>query len=185
MTKAIDRLLDNESYAFISSMIGKKLISIHHEEPELCKTVYIVQLNLEDDCCCLESCLNVVDYYGAPEDIPVLQIKKGSYDYDSPSLHTFTVEKTIQQISVVNYHIHSNNPELADSDYIYSFTKGIILTFEDRSQLSFERLDNFIEMIVVNQGKNLIAQLEPIEDYIGEQGKPWELSSSVEIKEFR
>lgn len=185
MTKIIDCLLKNESNACISSMVGKRLLSIHHEESELCKTVFIVNLDFEDECFCLESCLNVVDYYGAPEDIPVLQIKKGAYIYDSPTFHSFSVGKTIKQISIVNYHIHSNNPEITDSDYTYSFTKGIILTLDDRSQLSFERLDNYIDMIVVNQGENLITQMESIEDCAGEHAKPWEVSSYVEVKTFR
>ncbi len=182
MMHVINRLLDENSITFLKNMIGKKMISTRADDEKLCDTHLIVQMDLDDGSFYLTNDTDVVDYYGAPEDVTILKMNAGAYEQRTPALHYFPVGKRIYQVSLVNYHIYTFNPDVEDSDYMYSFTKGIIITFEDNSQMSFERLDNFIELIIVAEGNNLMDELEPISEYGSKDADAWETERTVEVK---
>lgn len=179
--RTIDRLLDKNSIAVLKSMVSRKLISISVDEAKLCDTQLIVQLNLDSGIFHIKNDVDVVDYYGEPEDITALSVHEGEDKRYGFTLHSFPIEKTISQIDFVNYHIRTSSPGIEKSNYIYSFTKGIIMTFSDKTQMLFERLDNFIEMIVITQGNNLMNKLESIYEYCAEGHEALKTERSIEV----
>lgn len=186
MKNKMNRMFQDSSYAVLKSMLGRNLLSIMHEKVELsAKVIRVVQFNLEDGNTCLESDIGVIDYFGFPEDIVSLYMTDGKYQFQDPVLHSHHVGKMIKGISVVNHHSLSRYvPD--ESEYQYDITTAIILKFDDGSELSFERLDDFIEMIIVSEGKDLIRQLGNPLSYYEDNNPDWQvLESKVEVIELK
>ncbi|GEM_PF-5628739 len=123
--------------------------------------------------------MDLIDYYGEPEDITILKAEEGTYREATQSLNSFPDNMVIQKITHVDYSIHSNNPEIDDSDYLYTFTDAIIMEFEDGTELSIELFSKFSELIDINVGENLISELTPISEYISEAEKSWEIENTI------
>lgn len=176
----IDRLLDINSIDMLKSMIGKRLLAVKCNEDKLCSAQCLVQLDFDDASFQIDSYAASVDYYGDYEEITALEVTEGAYKYNQYALQPFYIGETIKEICIVNYHVCDNNP-IIYSTYMYSFTKGIIMTLEDGTQLSFERYSNFTEMVVVEHGTNLIDMLESIDKYGGELNSEWDTERFVDV----
>lgn len=181
MEYLIERAFTEDSYKILESMIGKELVSINHDGQRLADAVSLVQFDLGDSHTCLRSFIDVVDFYGAPEDITALEMMDGEYPAEAPALQPFPVEKTIKAISVTTYHIHSVH---VDGDiYDENVTAGFIMKFDDDSQLTFERADEFSEIITITEGKN--AEDFPFTDsYVKGFGSHWTVTTSIETRDM-
>lgn len=181
MTHKIDRQIEMNSKNVLKEMIGKKLYSISTDKETLSgNAAWVAQFNFDDDSSyTIQAAVDLIDYYGELEDITILKVEKGPYIEATPSLNTFPVNMVIQGIDYINYTIHSNNPEIEDSDYLYSFTDAIVLDFGNGTQLSIELFSKFSELIDINVGEKLMNKLTPISEYTPEAEKPWEIESSV------
>lgn len=178
----MDRMLNESHYEILRRMVGRRLLSIEYEKEKPFNRVvlYVVQFNLEDYVCCLNSDIDVIDYYGAPEDIAGLFMTEGEYQYSTPVLGSNPIDKIIKSISVVNYHILSRyKPD--ESEYQYDITEAVILTFEDGSEIAFKRLDDFSELLVVIEGERPLEaiRLNASYDY-GDDEPDWEILESRE-----
>lgn len=179
MEYMIERAFNEDSYNILEGMVGKDLVSIEHDGHRLADDVSLVQFNLEDSYICLRSFTDVVDFYGAPEDITALEMMNGEYPSESPSLQSFPIRKTIKSISVTTYHIHS----VHDNGDIYNenLTAGLIIRFDDDSQLTFERADEFTEIIAITENQN--AEGFPlIDSYVKGFDSHWVVTTSIETR---
>lgn len=184
MVHKIDRLLNKASLEILKAMIGRRIESISHDGEEFESVSGVVQFSMDGRSVCLRSFTDPVDYYGSDEDVVTLEMEDGAYKYTFPTLHEFSIGRTISGISVVNYCIHSNGEE-DDSEYEYRVTAAIIMTLDDGSQISFERLDDFIELIVIRNGNNLQEKLRPAESYFGKHDSSWNVTCSVDVIELK
>lgn len=186
MRKKMDRIFQDSSYEILRRMLGRKLISVMHAEREMSAIVIgIIQFNLEGYQACLNSDTDVIEYFGAPEDVIALYMTDGAYKFPDPVLHSHSVGKTIESISVVNHHTLSRYiPK--NHEYQYDLTAAVIFKFEDGSELSFERLDDFIEMIIVKTGEKLIEKLQTPGSYYEENEIVWQyLEKTTEVVELK
>lgn len=181
MTHKIDRQLEMHSKDVLKEMIGKRLLSVSTDKETLKgDAAWVAQFIFDDDSIyTIQAAIELVDYYGEPEDITILKAEEGPYREVAPSLNSFPVNMIIQGTTYVDYTIHSNNPEIDDSDYLYTFTDAIIMEFEDGTELSIELFSKFSELIDINVGENLINELTPISEYSPEAKKPWKIESSI------
>lgn len=181
MTHKIDRQLEMHSKDVLKEMIGKRLLSVNTDKETLKgDAAWVAQFNFDDDSSyTIQAAIGLIDYYGEPEDITILKAEEGPYKEAAPSLNSFPINMVIQGITYIDYTIHSNNPEIDDSDYLYTFTDAIIMEFEDGTELSIELFSKFSELIDINVGENLINELTPISEYSPEAKKPWEIESSI------
>lgn len=181
MTHKIDRQLEMHSKKVLKEMIGKRLLSVSTDKETLNgNAAWVAQFTFDDDSSyTIQAGIDVVDYYGEQEDVTILRAEEGPYGDTTPNLSSFPVNKTIKEITLVDYTIHSNNPEIDDSDYLYSFTDAIIIEFEDGTELSIELFSKFSELIDINVGVNLMDELTPINEYLPEAEKPWEIESFI------
>lgn len=186
MNKSIDLIFSSESIEILKKLVGKKLISVRHSDKDFTsQAIRIVQFDLEEESCCLNSDTFVVDYYGGPEDVVRLFMTEGQYGLSSPSLYSFPVEKWIQKVSVVNYHILDRYVP-GGVDYLCNTTAAIILYLDDGSEMSFQRLDDFNEIIKVDEGTDLINKVRSPELYYSDDSKDWTvLDRKVDVIELK
>lgn len=178
MTYTINRKLEANSYAILKSMIGKKLVSIKHDGDNLDDFVSFVQFDLQDFSTCLRSFTDVVFFYGTDEDITTLEMVEGEYNLEQPPLKQFFINKVILNISVVDYNIHSEHDK--GSVYDEHVSGGIVFDLDDGTQLSFERADEFEEMISIKSGKDLY-EFPRMDAYARNFDSHWKVSTIKEV----
>lgn len=186
MVKEINRLITDDEVSILREMAGKELKTIRYDS-SFSNLSEIIEFNLENGQVCLYSRLDAIEYFGGPEDIATLALRRGPYEFSAPALTKETIASRIKEISVINYHFFSHYKEDDGYDYQSGATVAIIITLEDKRELSFERFGDFMEMIQVVKGESLIEKIQSLEAYIDEEGlSSYEISKErVEIIKLR
>ena len=167
--KTIDVRFSASDMAEIKSMVGKRMIGYKCDPFIFSTSVYgIVGIRLEDTSYAFTNSLEVMDYFGDPEDVARFRISKVEYAnikslvQDQVMVET-PVDNVIEDVIVVN-----ECQRLFEKDvqiYEVMVTRGIIFKFEDGLELSFEKNIWFSEDITVEKGYDLIERFTPVSEF--------------------
>ena len=162
-----DKKLNKNMEFILSQMVGCELNKIIHDEFTFTNSVYgKVSLFIGDKIFNILNQLEVVEYYGAKEDIAVLSIKQVEKDEVCSLLKdqkqiAMDVKEIIKSIDIVNYHIYV---KVSTKEYDNCFTEGLIFNLGN-IQVAFERSSSFIEMIDIYKGYDLISKFTDVSEY--------------------
>ena len=167
--KMIDVRFSASDMAEIKSMVGKRMIGYKCDQFIFSTSVYgIVGICLEDTSYAFTNSLEVMDYYGDPEDVARFRISKIEYAdikslvQDQVMVET-PVDSVIADVIVVNE--CQRLFEKGVQTYEVMVTRGIIFKFEDGHELSFEKNIWFSEDITVEKGYDLIERFTPVSEF--------------------
>lgn len=183
--KRIDVRFDNKKLSLIKAMAGKTLTKYKCDPFEFSTAVYgIVGVCIDDSAYVFTNRIQVMDYYGALEDVAVFKIDmcseksiqsliKGNTMIEMP------VNKVIKEIDVVNEHqeLFKNNEKTYD---VY-LTRGIIFRLEDGTEISLEKNVWFSEMITVDKGNHLLEKFTPVQEFTEDWEGDFRANCSREI----
>lgn len=174
--KKIIRTLTKNEVSMLRALIGKRLISYKRESDFEGHPPLYVQLTFASSSIFLE-CFDlgddsVSDCYYANRFV----VAEGEYEFFSNAVEITSVDKSINDVSIVTYNICYLDEE--DNTVSYTFFHAFILHFEDGSRLSFEQYTENFEYIIIGDGK-LITVEEYIKDSYGDDVRI--LSADVEF----
>ena len=162
-----NKTFNKETEIFFKRMIGCECKKIVHDEFTYTNSVYgKVSLFICDKIFNIINQTEVVEYYGAKEDIALLNIIEVGKDEVKSLLENkkqveTPINKVIKSIDIINYHIYV---KVDGKEYDNTWTEGVIFNFAD-SQVAFERSDSFTEMIEIYKGYDLITKFTPVEEF--------------------
>ena len=162
-----NKTFNKEVESLFKRIIGCECKKIVHDEFTFTNSVYgQVSLFISNKIFNINNEIEIVEYYGAKEDIAFLSLKEVGIDNVKSLLENkrqveIPIRKAIKNIDIVNYHIYV---KVDGKEYDNTWTEGIIINFED-SQIAFERSDSFTEMIEIYKGYDLISKFTPVEEF--------------------
>ncbi len=167
--KTIDIRFSASDMAEIKSMVGKRMIGYKCDPFIFSTSVYgIVGIHLEDASYAFTNSLEVMDYYGDPEDVARFRIIKTKYtDIKSLVQDQVMIETPVDSI-IANVVVINECQRLFEKGiqiYEVMVTRGVIFEFEDGHELSFEKNIWFSEDITVEKGYHLIERFTPVEEF--------------------
>lgn len=178
-----NKTFDKQTEELLKRMVGCELKKIVHDEFTYTNSVYgRVSLFISDRILNINNETEVVEFYGAKEDIALLSIKEVDINKVKSLLENkkqveIPIRKAIKSIDIVNYHIYV---KVDEKEYDNTWTQGIILHLDD-FQVSFERSDSFTEMIVINRGYDIITKFTDVAEYGKEFINPISVKTKKEI----
>lgn len=162
-----NKIFSDEIKSLLKKMIGCECKKIVHDEFTYTNSVYgQASLFINNKVFNINNEIEIVEYYGAKEDIAFLGFKEVSKDKVKSLLQNkkqieIPIRKAIKSIDIVNYHIYV---KVDGKEYDNTWTEGVIFKFED-NQIAFERSDSFTEMIEIYKGYDLISKFTPVEEF--------------------
>lgn len=182
-----DKTFNDNIKKRMKKMIGCELNKILHDEFTFTNSVYgKITLFIGNKIFNITNQTEVVEFYGAKEDIALLGFKEvdksdiGSLLKNKKQVYT-PINKIITGIDIVNYHIYVDIDKM---EYDNRWTEGIILNFND-SQLAFERSDSFTEIIGIYKGYDLISKFTDVTYFGKEFTNPTSVKTDKEIIEIK
>ncbi len=183
--KQIDVRFNYEELGFIKEMIGNELQKYKCDPFEFSTSVYgIVGVCTNKSSYAFTNKINVMDYYGAKEDVAIFGIEKRPESkiqslISGNKMINMPVNKIIKEIDIVNEHqqLFENNQQVYD----VWLTRGVIIRLEDNGEISLEKNVWFSEMITVNKGMDLLNKFTSINDFSEDWEEPFRGLCSREI----
>ncbi len=167
--KSIDVRFNQEEISLIKNMVGTTLTKYKCDPFEFSTAVYgIVGICTDKSAYAFTNTVQVMDYYGANEDVAVFRLEK-RFDSEIQSLISentmieLPVKKIIKEIDVINE--HQKVFENGNQTYDVWLTRGIIFKLEDNTEISLEKNVWFSEMITVDKGENLLSKFTPASEF--------------------
>lgn len=161
----INKKITAEMATLLEGLIGTEFISFTAENFHFDNTVFgQVEITGSQSTVFVNAVLQVVDYYGAPEDICILDVSTGASISDEKyftGLSATPIHRNIKEIHVVQ-----EQQELFEHGkkiYNVEITRGIIFVLEDGYEVAFEKTNPFTELIAISRGKNLLQGFTPID----------------------
>lgn len=158
----IDIRLKDADIQILSSIIGKTLENVEHDEFIFTNTSsQAVRFVVDGNCFYLYSFTEPLDYYGSTEDVAVWAVEPTEYPMiSSKSFIKMPIQQTITGVSLVqeNQKLYNQNCQTYD----VWVTRGIIFDFGDH-QISFEKPVWFSEDIIIRKGYELEKLFVPTE----------------------
>lgn len=156
MEKIIDLRNGNNMELLLKERNGKKLKAYIHDPFTFSNSVYgRVSFEFDDGYYMLDNSIEVVDYYGADEDVCIFKFKKIQSDDVKSALagvvqEVFPVNESVKQI--VEIIETSSMYEESKKTYEMIYIKAVMFVFDDDRQVIFERTDDFSESISIVRG---------------------------------
>lgn len=178
-----NKRFDIHTEELFKKMIGCEFKKMVHDEFDFTNSVYgKVSLFISNKIFNIINQTEVLDFYGAKEDIALLSIHEASKNDVCSMLKDkkqieMPVHKIIKSIDIVNYHIYV---KVDGKEYDNTWTEGIIFNFDD-NQVAFERSDSFTELIEIYKGYDLISKFTPIEEFVEPLTNPTVLKTDKNI----
>ncbi|MBR4570417.1 MAG: hypothetical protein IKO19_07110 [Candidatus Riflebacteria bacterium] len=159
---------DKNMIDMIKSMIGKNLIKYRCDPFIFSNSVHLnVGIYIEDKIYLLSNKEEVIDYFGAKEDIGILKIKEcKDSEIKSGVVGVKQIDNPIDTL-IKEIHIVQENQKLFQKNiltYDYYLTRGLIFILSDDREISFEKWGPFGEEIKINCGHNLLNKFDAIDD---------------------
>ncbi len=166
--KKIETQFNNQMIEILKSMIGKKLTKYRCDPFTFSNTVYLnVGIYVDNKVYLLSNENEVIDYFGANEDIPVFKIREcKESDIRSGLLDVEQIDNPIDS-RIKEIHVIHENQRLFQKEiltYDYDLTRGLIFILSDDREVSFENWGPFGEHIKINCGHNLLNKFDAIDD---------------------
>ena len=139
----------------------------------------LVGIITEDNSCAFTNTIEVLDYYGAKEDVAVFRLEERPEEQIESLLQDtkmikVPVNRVIREIQIVNEHQKLFEGE--KQTYDVWVTRGVIFIMDDGLEVSFEKNVWFSEMITVDRGENLIEKFDPTSEFT----EDWEAPEHAE-----
>ena len=167
--KKINIAFAHKQHLMLAQMVGKNFHKIAFDKIISDDYYYgIIGLYIGDKIYKLSNFIEVLDYYGMPEDVAVLKLNSvDDSEIISPiknrNMDDIAVNKIINKIELVdeNQKLYQGN----DLKYDNWLTRGIIFHFDDGTELSLEKGIWFSENIYFKQGHDLINNFADLEEF--------------------
>ena len=170
----IDITFDEKTMNIFQNFIGKKFEKYKSDPFVYSPSVYgIVGLYIDKSVYKLTNFTEVMDYYGAKEDVAIFKFENSideeikTFIINGKMIET-SLDNTISKIQIVNE--NQKTFYKGEQDYDVWVTRGIIFFFADGLELSFEKPVWFSEEIYIDKGYNLISRFTPEDEF----PKHWE-----------
>lgn len=163
----IDKRFPTKATSLLKKTIGQQFIK-YKCDPFTFNNCVFERLGLyfEKDILLLLNEVHVVDYYGTPEDICLLEIfeaedediKSGLEDTEQVSI---PVNGILKKITLVQERqsLFKNNIQT----YEVLITRGLILHTDDGREIAFVKTNPFVEEIAIIRGNNLIDEFPSVD----------------------
>lgn len=166
--KQIDVRFSDQEMAKLQSMIGKKMLRYKGDMFGSAMSYGLVAVRFEEAEYAFTNFIEVMDYYGALEDVALFKLEQTPYDsihslFQNKVMLETPVDRVIRRIEVVN----EQQRLYEDNVWTYEVlvTRGIIFFFEDGHELSLEKNIWFSEFISVEEGEHLIDRFSPASEF--------------------
>lgn len=130
----------------------------------------------------LQNSLDVIDYFGAPEDVCAMHcFSAKECDIESGlvgvKLIDTPVHHKIQEIQIINecQMMMYKNAQLC---YELRLPRGIIFLLDNDTELSFDKIDTFVELIGINMGHNTLSKFWSLADIVEPFDPPFTAEAS-------
>lgn len=161
----INKKITADMATLLKGLIGTEFVSFTAENFHFDNTVFgQVKISGSQSIVFINAVLQVVDYYGAPEDVCILDVSTEpsiSDDKYFDGLTTTPIHRNIKEIHVVQeqQELFEHNKKI----YNVEITRGIVFVMEDGYEVAFEKTSPFTELIAISRGKDLIQGFTPID----------------------
>lgn len=163
--KTIDIRLNDNEIKLLHSLVGQKLLAIHHDQFDFVNSSsQVVAFESATETIYLYSFTEEQDYFGTTEDVAVWSMEKTKYPLlDSKELVRTPIDQTVASIQLIQEHQRL----LKCGEIIYDvwLTRGIIMNLGER-QISFEKAVWFSEEIYIQKGYDLLNTFAPISNFV-------------------
>ena len=171
--KTIDIRFSKETYDRIESLVNQEFKMIRHDPLIYGPGAYgIVGVYVGDKVFAITNQTEVLDYYGAMEDVAVLRFDESEAaqitSLTNNEMVNYPIESTIKEIRIVN----ENQQLFQQGTQIYDVytVRGLIFVLEDGREISFEKPIWFSEEIYIQKGYDLFEKYSPTDEF----GEGWE-----------
>ena len=163
----LKRIFTEDIQAEMHTWVGKELKKYKCDPFTFGNQVYqIAGLFIGDNSYKLTNCIEVVDYFGADEDICFLnlcrckeeEIVSGLKDEKQIEIY---IHRKINRIELLKEHQYLK--DLNGKEFSYDFIRGFSIILEDNYELAFEKIDPFSEEIAITRGESLIDKFQEID----------------------
>ena len=186
--KSIDVRFNQEEVSLIKNMIGTTLTKYKCDPFEFSTAVYgIVGIYTDKSAYAFTNKIQVMDYYGADEDVAVFKLEKRSNSeikslISGNTMIELPINKTIKEIDIINEHqkVFAHDKQ----NYDVWLTRGIIFRLDDNTEISLEKNVWFSEMITVDKGENLLNKFTPSSEFTEDWEGDFRGECSREIVRF-
>lgn len=166
--KQIDVRFTDQEMAELQSMIGKKLLKYKGDMFGSTMSYGLVAVRFEDAEYAFTNFIEVMDHYGALEDVALFKLKQTPYDpihsdFQNKVMDETPLDRVVSKIEVIN----EQQRLYEDGVWTYEVlvTRGIIFFFEDGQELSLEKDIWFSEFIPIEEGEHLIDRFSPTSEF--------------------
>ncbi len=168
--KHIDVRFNQEEIRLMQEMVGSVLMKYKCDPFEFSTAVYgIVGICTDKASYAFTNAIQVMDYYGADEDVAVFRMKKCA-ELEIKSLISentmieLPVNQVIKEVDIINEHQKVFKRE--EQTYDVWLTRGVIFKLADDTEISLEKNIWFSEMITVDKGECLLSKFAPVEEFV-------------------
>lgn len=115
----------------------------------------------------LTNAIEVLDYFGAPEDISVFKIRECEESEIKSGLKNITLIDNPVNAKIKEIHVIQENQQYLKDGFLefeLTVTRGLIFILDENREISFEKCGPFSEDFRINKGNNLIDKFEPIDN---------------------
>lgn len=181
--KSIDIRFTDQMVAILQSMVGRKFLRYNKSDPfdDTPSSFGIVGIITEDNSYAFTNTIEVLDYYGADEDVAVFRLEERPEDQiesllQDTKMNKIPINRIIKEIHIVNEHQKLFEGE--EQTYDVWVTRGVIFIMDDGLEVSFEKNVWFSEMITVDRGENLYERFDPTSEFT----EDWEAPEHAECE---
>ncbi len=184
----IDVRFNDKELSLLRSSVGRMLTKYKCDPFEFSTAVYgVVGICIEKSAYTFTNKLQVMDYYGAKEDVAIFRINecpeseiqsliKGVKMIEMP------VNKVVKEVQVINE--HQELFENGKKTYDVWLTRGVIFKLEDGVEVSLEKNVWFSEMITVDKGTHLLEKFTPTQEFVEDWEENFHAECSRETVRF-
>ena len=180
--KSIDIRFTDQMVANLRSMVGKKFLRYKSDPFDYTPSSFgLVGIITEDNSYAFTNTIEVLDYYGADEDVAVFRLEERPEEQIESLLQDTKMIKVPVNRIIKEIHIVNEHQKLFEDDvqtYDVWVTRGVIFIMEDGLEVSFEKNVWFSEMITVDRGENLIERFDPTSEFT----ENWEAPEPAECE---
>ena len=162
--KTLDERILNPMISYLRNMVGKEMLAFKYAPFADTSASYgSAGITVEDGSFTFTNYIEGADYFGTLEDVALFKLRKAPIE-ECPSgtnspLLTVPVRSLITKVSVVNERQLLFENEI--KTYEVLLTRGVLFSFNDGTELSFEKGIWFSEAIYVHRGQDLIQSFDP------------------------
>ena len=180
--KSIDIRFTDQMVAILQSMVGRKFLRYKSDPFDYTPSSFgIVGIITEDNSYAFTNTIEVLDYYGADEDVAVFRLEERPEDQiesllQDTKMNKIPINRIIKEIHIVNEHQKLFEGE--EQTYDVWVTRGIIFIMDDGLEVSLEKNVWVSEMITGDRGENLYEKFEPTSEFT----ENWEAPEHAECE---